>query len=419
MSPIVDKRPRHDAGHDAGWITVAVLATILSGLLSACGGGDGAPDDAAPTAAATPSDASPDAADPAPSGQDDAQDEPMRSDPATLGKTPTDAPPAETAGSESADGNDEDKPARPRGFGTRKRDRKPPADREALRALPVSRAKELIASAREALGANNQSKAMKRADNALAILEGHVGEDGVESLEFDAKWISLQSRFQQRGDLDLAKEFRALDAAFPGRLVFDDHWQTGVNLAFTEQWDAASALLRDAAERFPAQAERLRSFADYVTSVHRALESSTAPPSTIDDNYRGFLERSRPDTPQELFDYAMRTSGMNVYDKTLLALRDARVRLEADPEGDAQLRYLTAFNEVRAWIAVGAYDTAADEFEKLTTQDRVTLDWISSLQVGGDMAKAGARDAARRVLEAGKKRFPEHADRFDRKLSEL
>lgn len=314
----------------------------------------------------------------------------------------------------------EEEPQRPRRrAGGKRRPRDTEADRAALRTLPLSRAKELIASAGEAFAEDNHSKALRRSTNALTILEGHVGKDGVRELEFDAKWIALRSRFQQKGDVKLAEEFRALDTSYPGRLAFEDHWQTGVDLAFTEEWKESHRLLVDAAEKFTDRAERLKSFAAFVESVRAADAAYTGEAPPIDPGYESFLERSRPDHPDELFEYALRTSGMKVWDKTLIALRDARMRLADDPNADPKRLYLITFNEVRTWISIGAYETAAAEFERLVTSHGDRIDWISWLQVGKDLVDRGAREPARRILEAGKARFKDHAARFDREIAKL
>lgn len=342
-------------------------------------------------------------------------------EPPKPGKRPAEEPEGDKPTVEPGTGPKADDPQRPRRRlgGTRRERRDSEADRAALRALPVSRAKELIESAGDALADNNQTKAQRRAENALTILEGHIGENGVRDLEFDAKWIVLRSRFQQKRDVKLAEEFRALDTAYPGRLAFADHWQTGVDLAFTEEWDASRRLLEDAAKKFPERAERLKSFARFVESVRAADAAYTGEAPSIDPNYEGFLERSRPDDPDELFEYAMRTSGMKVWDKTLIALRDARARLTDDPESDPKRVYLLAFNEVRTWIAIADYETAAAEFERLASTHGDRIDWISWLQIGKDLADSGARGPARQVLESGKARFADQAARFDREIEKL
>jgi len=303
-----------------------------------------------------------------------------------------------------------------------------PSAREDTPASPPSleRGRRLVEAARKSLDAKDPHKTVKRLEAAIPILEAHAGEPAVGELRFRADWMLLVARFRKNEGgvrsarpgaplpFDLASAFAEIRERHPKRLEAEHFRSVALDLAYTRRYEDAVLLLLEAAEAFPQQAASLQSLATFVGGIHEAVQRYDGPESTIDDGYRAFFERTRPQEPEELYQYALRASSMKEFPKTLLALREAGEGLARD--GPGRLAYLVDYNRVLAWATLGAAETARREFADLCRDHGNSVDWIAYLQVGQRLAQADATEAARAVLDAGKSRFPEQASHFERQL---
>lgn len=347
-----------------------------------------------------------------------------RSDAAADGEAP--ARPAATSTPTSSDdgtvkgGNGDAKQA-----GSRRGNRR--ARREAAAAktfdptkMPLSHAADQLEKAQQPFEQKNYHKVVTRLEKALQVIDHHRDKADVSAIEFDVRWMMLLSRYRKNEELDLAAEFDELRSRFGDRLGYEHYRQIGVDLAFGANWDRSLAVLRDEkATDDPERRALLDDFASLIESVRTAVAQYDGPQAKIDANYRKFMERTRPDDPDELFQYAMRAVNMKVYDKALLALRDTRHRIALDDSRQDRLTPMLRFNEVLTWCALRSFDTAAASFERYVADMGDKADWITYLQVGTSMAEHGGGEHARKVLEAGKTRFADHAADFQRELDGL